>query len=114
MVEIASIELCEELYTLSEWRDDINGFYDASEFEGYFKEQLLSDNQNCPAYTAGYLLRKLSGKAEVGVQWLKTDFYLAKTGYEWRFKRATAETPEDALCKLAIELFKNGTLTKEK
>jgi hypothetical protein len=85
-----------------------------------------------PAYDAGYLLRKLpetlfTGKKNV------CDLTVAKTpscyiaDYKYRLpfgkgdwlhsyekaKMTEADTPEDALCLLAIELFEKGILKKE-
>ena len=73
-------------------------------------------NHDIPAYDLGYLMRMLPAGCYVAQQsdeeandpqkpqW-------AALGY--RDKGLFADTPEDAACKLAIELFKQGILTKE-
>lgn len=85
-----------------------------------------------PAYDAGYLLRKLPhfvpSKVYEGKHadlWLRKD-YAMDTGEDkylaWYFVNGiqdvesdfgeSGDTPEDALCKLAIELFKSNVLVK--
>lgn len=79
-----------------------------------------------PAYDLGYLLKKLPKNVKGGDNWLQLDCALDDDlwraryadGKDWTFDELlvklslTSDTPEDALCKLAIELFKNGVLTK--
>lgn len=80
---------------------------------------------NCPKYTLGYLLRKLPKNYEQGKvgeagynKYLLTLYavndiwvieYMAVTSDEFTLA-FNAETPEDAACKLTIELFKQGIL----
>lgn len=74
-----------------------------------------------PAYDLGYLLRKLP-------ETMERIYHLTLTragegDYSWRcgYVDGTfiegpsiyADTPEDAACKLAIELFKQGVLRKD-
>ena len=86
-------------------------------------EAQWSGDEFTPAYDCGYLLRKLpallgkrgSNSAECLRLGKDKERYLA--GYigvdlVWGFP-CEAETPENALCKLSIELFKQGVLTKE-
>lgn len=102
MSDIASFELCKELYELSGWESgqwvNVNT---GTKLDGRY-----------PAYDLGYLLRKLP-TTEIYHGRNKTGDYKA----EWRFYggdskviRFWAATPEDAACKLAIELFKQGIL----
>ena len=115
MTETASKELCAELYKLTGWGNTYH-YYDADDFvDTKFHAELMSKTQNCPAYSCGYLLRKLPQRR------LKLTNHL---GY-WRARyspdgkmqiqpevTATADTPEDALTKLAIELVKQGIVPK--
>lgn len=88
------------------------------------------DHDPCPAYTAGYLLRKLPKLLDIDgasfslcvhtnvapPDW--TAYYMFVQVVDGKLKRYSnrlkveADTPEDALCKLAIELFKRGILTE--
>lgn len=106
---VSSLELCKELYRLSGWKDTYH-YYDADEFvDTKFHAELMSKNQNCPAYELGYLLQKLP----VGTEVRKVlNGYSADPPLKYR-TRGISEvygTPEDAACKLAIELFKQGVL----
>lgn len=140
-MNVASLELCKKLHGLSGWHDTedvwaVNYFLDEaprldwslqsrSQSIGYPRGKII------PAYDLGYLLRKLPESTQLrktkqtegrgrkpGVQ-----PYLVSCGrlvderpdYYWG-KRNTvigADTPEDAVAKLAIELFKQGVLQKE-
>jgi hypothetical protein len=129
---VASLDLCKELYELSGWGDTDqiwvkrirssyrNGapFYQwtvSRENRSYRMRQ--ADRH--PAYSLGYLLRKLPGY--VGDEFLDMCWY--GDGWECAYQRSRrglwnaeigshhAKTPEDAACKLAIELFKQGVLT---
>lgn len=70
----------------------------------------------CPAYDLGYLLRKLKQGLKYGLDDIGID--LALDQWEARHKAlgtptiCEACTPEDAAAKLAVELFKQGILTK--
>jgi hypothetical protein len=112
-MNVASLGLCRELYEVSGWSDTIENF----------RESAHLTKDRVPAYDLGYLMRKLPhklegtyldlGVAENGEEWW------AAYEHEWPYERSTydheqkAATPEDAACKLAIELFKQGILTKE-
>lgn len=76
-----------------------------------------------PAYDLGYLLRKLPAWFRNGEFYLSNDGaeklgwtagYMKEDndGYLYWTMSELADTPEDAACKLAIELFKQGVLTK--
>jgi len=108
----ASLELSKELYELSGWGTDLEWRSDSTtDISGAY-----------PAYDLGFLLRKLPRWVEDGMLELSTrqgrfrEGWLASyvdmddqpTGVE-----GCAETPEDALTLLAIELFKQGILKKE-
>ena len=108
-MEVASLELSKTLWKLSGW--------------DYLSHQWLSPyDDSHPVYDLGYLLRKLPQNSWVGYVDTsgRRDFALAKT-YAWNEKgddinkiaECRADTPEDAACLLAIELFKHGVLKRE-
>lgn len=95
MSDVASLDLCKELYEVSEWEADA------------FRDGIT------PAYDLGYLLRKLPVHISIeshatldgkGSRWYKAVDNSAE-------ESCRAVTPEDAAAKLAIELFKQGVLT---
>ena len=103
----ASLELCKELYELSGWVDTEICHHE------YEDGNTLPITHN-PAYDLGYLLRKLPS----GVFLAKGKRYRIwnddTNNYTWagseKLDPIDADTPEDAACKLAIELFKEGVL----
>ena len=121
-MNVASRELCEELYKLSGWEladmQDIgwNDFWWNWLISKRTKKakcvELAAHRSNahwafgCPAYDLGELLRRLPERH----RWL--DYSPAQKKWVMLFD-IEADTPEDAAAKLAIELFKTGTLTRE-
>jgi hypothetical protein len=122
-VNIASLELCRDLFELSGWGQSETHltYYDGSldETEPWDRG---ADNRKCiPAYDLGYLLRNLPQNSWVG--YVDTSgrrgYALAKT-YAWNEKgtdidkiaECRADTPENAAVMLAIELFKRGILKR--
>jgi len=118
MTDVANLELCMELQSLSGWKDQQRSVW-SSELGDYIQR-----------YTLGYLLRKLPRWIEpeknmphlltvqpnpIGKGWNALYRLSIATPTSDR-RHATeiheADTPEDALCKLAIELFKQGVLKK--
>ncbi len=109
-MNVARLDLSKELYELSEWD---NGWY------SYWGRGVVArdstEQRICPAYDLGYLLRKLpkmgsiSVTSIIGAGWEAV--YHGNRGdlYERRYQ---ADTPEDAVCKLAIELFKQDILKR--
>lgn len=95
-MNVASPDLSQELYELSNWcpSERCNGIHYAT---------------SPPSYDLGYVLRKLPPGSRV----------FRATNGSWAAVRSShakatwTETPEDAAAKLAIELFKQGILTKE-
>lgn len=123
-MNVALLELCRELYELSGWGDgsDMNKL----KWLDYY------DDWSVPAYDLGYLLRKLPSYIEqqgnldgidrqrrVAFQirkWERPEVVWFAEYHEIYYRplyRTEADTPEDAACKLAIELFKQGILKKE-
>lgn len=132
-MNVASLELCKELYELSRWEPDDRFWFDIdgkhsvhcghefivgkeiTEFKGFLA-------RICPAYDLGYLLRKLPKYLRHAQDDLR--FELMPQGYtkkglsRWCAVYANirgdivflevADTPEDAACKLVIELIKEG------
>lgn len=100
MINVASLELCRELYELSGWEDGYESTMDW--------HQPVDGSRGAPAYDLGYLLRKLP----LGELRNRDGLYSAWQNNSANVAPQYAETPEDAACKLAIELFKQGVLTK--
>lgn len=120
MKGVASTGLCEKLYELSGWGrvvygDELDQTYSWwCWIEAHQEYEVDNGAPRFPAYDAGYLLRKLPpGKdlRHVSPKSGKTYWAANYIPDEWYY--ATADTPEDVLCKLAIELHKAGVLTKE-
>jgi hypothetical protein len=121
-MNVASLDLCRELYELSGWDDttflfiegDIEGVGPASEY-GYHPEM-----GDIPAYDLGYLLRKLPphiNERPITISNYMIDgssWSAAYMEYDQEIYTASADTPEDAAAKLVIELFKQGILTRER
>lgn len=134
-MNVASLELCEELYELSGWVDTLFDknedtyriwSYSRADYEMHVGlrdgNEKLSDYQEAyPAYDLGYLLRKLPEeypdayalqiRREPSDCWYAG--YYARTGDSDLRTESRADTPEDAAVKLAIELFKRGVLTRD-
>lgn len=124
MMNTASLELCKELYRLSGWKDT-DYFYQFVEYSdlstGYYLTnpslQAPLHANAFPAYDLGYLLRILPQNSWVGYVDTsgRRDYALAKT-YAWnaqgndieKIAECRADTPEDAACKLAFELWRQG------
>lgn len=179
MSEVASLELCEELYELTGWTHTedhrfiekvwIESFSTSEMGQGHpdYDKTPPKDRKRChvgeyrvsanprnqigipenvpwgwankhyeetvkrsvPAYTLGYLLRKLPSFVwsaqyeQKAYLWQRKDpdhymawYYVNDPNYGEDITSehgASGETPEDALCKLAIELARQGLLEKE-
>lgn len=134
---VASLELCKKLYELSGWEDTyenqswwiINGreveptVFDPTQRSDY---TLSGNREVCPAYDLGYLLRKLvANSIYPEVRYIDPDNHTEMDLAQWygkwicalvdipQYQYSYADTPEDAACKLAIELFKQGVLKRE-
>lgn len=122
-MNVASLELCKELYELSGWENTDGLWY--TDTWGNTKVGSLARIRRNPrptysAYDLGYLLRKLQDLEGLAVyrchhqdnSWN----WSAQCDDEESVINASyfhyADTPEDAICKLAIELFKEGALLK--
>lgn len=106
-MNVASPELCKELYELSRWDADGNHWW-------YSDGQLVWAAwiaESTPAYELGYTLRKLPDFVRME-WWTEAD---GKRQYRCAYRDTIflEDTPEDAVTKLAIELFKQGVLTRD-
>lgn len=126
-MNVANLELCRELYALSGlgWdkaadKPDVLGVQ-----QWYSDEHTLEFMVNwreerfkpwVPAYSLGYLLRKLPQTAVVSMQdgngnvngYYADSYKLLDRKQEP--KRFEADTPEDAACKLLIKLIQEGVV----
>lgn len=129
-MNVASLELCKELYELSGWvssdwhkRKNPTAGYKTGD-----KELDARYIKGCPAYDLGYLLRKLPQMFNLYPDTIGEEFHTltvsagstdhwdacyGDTNDPYMGLGFEAKTPEDALCLLAIELFKQGILQKE-
>lgn len=134
-MNVAGKELCQELYELSEWGKTQFPYHIGDGLQKYFQyadksntpyiadgtdysiKDYEKEGTHIPAYDLGYLLRKLDYK------WVKLEhsFEVDEPTNRWTCSFLSddiygfvedADTPEDAACKLAIELFKQGVLSK--
>lgn len=126
-MNVASLENCKTLWKLSEWGGDFR-IDDVTSFiykEAHVIYRTNKSDGGIPAYDLGYLLRKLpQGRDEDINESITLDlgFSKAQIRYHKSFRgdrdtatkmlSVEADIPEDAACKLAIELFKQGVLTK--
>jgi hypothetical protein len=123
-MHVACLDVCRELYELSGWE------YSRAWFNQ--KQPWVSDyfDHNppfiCPAYDIGYLVRNLPHhRASRTGAMLDLHLSTVDPGPGWRAEympanyavlesglTGEADTLEDAVAKLAIELFKQGILSK--
>jgi hypothetical protein len=116
-MDTASLELCKELYKFTKWDGlqsawlkgspinggDYVGFYHGEDYE---KKLFIA-----PAYSLGYLLRKIKHLGYFEFQYHddgQWHFYRMK--YEDQHNGVRADSPENAVAELIIELFKQGHL----
>lgn len=112
-MNVASLELCRELYKLSGWKDCSHGYfrYEVGVLLRVEPHKPEPDGIYCvaPAYDLGYLLRKVKGMMvktdPIGERGTAIYIHFANDN---KIYEENANTPEDAACKLAIELLKQG------
>lgn len=126
MTYTASLELSKELYELSGWIGTHNFYWNgkaACDISAETIEWGLEHyNHNAfPAYDLGYLLRKLNtpkhttlvGSLGGNSKRYSASYIPDELGkYDIEVMHRKSDTPENALCSLAIALFKAGVLTK--
>lgn len=122
MSDVANLENCKELYEVSGWEKNVDWWYESfmhvdSSITHSGKIRLFDDRvrqEDIPAYTLGYLIRKLP--PSIKVELAKRVFY-EDTG-EWSIDLTAYygdsfywtedfSTPEDALASLLIRLIKD-------
>src|SRR4051794_16950588 len=118
----ANLDLCRELHELSGWHRTVMWWVESSNGEPMVKPVVVSVQYRdiVPAYDLGYLIRKAGSGAGVIKNFESytarrpvmlgapenEDPLNGRIGWD-------ADTPEDAMCTMLIELHKNGILTKE-
>ena len=123
-MKTANLGLCRTLFELSGWGGTEKRWYGSLQFPDNCVAGLIDnfgEQGVCPAYDLGYLLRKLPDYVKLfrnnngtyycaavtdGFRHPDNRLGMPDTAHDWY----TANTPEDAACKLAIELFKKGIL----
>ena len=107
-MEVANFSLCRELYELSALDDkSIDHDNIVIERPGAIQPLQVIKGGGMPRYDLGYLVRKLNGHG--GLELRTGDKgNIANNG----LFHAEADTPENAVTKLCIELFKSGVLQK--
>lgn len=113
-MNVASLELCKELYELSGWDDGSLQDYYHLDKNGKGTAWRKEVDRTIPAYPLGFLLRKLPYKlpnTHIN-HWLTISMGAASAVAKYSDSELVkrGDTPEDAACKLAIELFKQGIL----
>lgn len=112
-MNVASLELSKELFELSGWKDTHFSYRATPSNSGKdYRVIDISPNiqQDIPAYDLGYLLRKLPSQIALTKGIFYACTWIAEDHNDSH--NFIAKTPEDAVAKLAIELFKQGILTK--
>ena len=116
MSNVASLENCKRLYELSGWGATEKRWYGQTQFPESCVAGLIDSFDGagiCPAYDAGYLLRKLPDILMSNLGGEKLGIWITETEASNGDIRGQADTPENALCLLAINLFEQGILTRE-
>lgn len=99
-MNMASLELSRELYKLSNWSPD----------EGWINDN-TSEEGAAPQYSLGYLLTKIAADGTT----LDNELILKKSSLDWvamfqGITRLDDQGAANAVCRLAIELWKSGVL----
>lgn len=110
-MNVASLELCKELHRLSGWDGTEKSwtYYPNQKKWLLTQPRFFSKLEHIPGYSLAYLLYKIPKSIGTSA-W---EICPLLQGYGIGFQNiaaSTADTLEDAACKLAIELFKQGIL----
>jgi hypothetical protein len=113
-MHVANIDVCKALYEVSGWKDTSKVYNFSVPGKSSISTFPHSKTSWCPAYDLGYLLRKLPQSSDKGgLLFLNaTNSDKWSCGFKGGYYRQ-GDTPEEATAKLAIELFKQGVLTRE-
>lgn len=119
-MQTASLDLCKELHGLSGWDDTYHRW--SKDIYGHdVVIDILAAGTTVPAYDLGYLLRKLPTRTVIKKEHDASPELPEETPAHFRALYDTvdgqhfwlgADTPEDAACELAIELFKHGVICR--
>jgi len=114
-MNVASLKLCKELYELSGWANANDGLkWHTQTSPPAFGHGSYKTEHMFPLYDLGYLLRKLPPiitlKSRAGGRWYARCFRgkIVDSSIKKFDFGCLADTPEDALCELAIKLVKEG------
>ena len=124
-MNVASLELCKELYELSGWSntDNYHCLMATTPKESWVVlDRAASKIRNYPAYDYIYLLNKMPmghPVSKIYAELRSQRIFKDAWGISWRTEDDEVEVYVessnivDAAAKLAIELFKQGILTRE-
>jgi len=128
-MQVASKELCEELYKVSGWISDSahcitdEGHAWVSEWQHWYKDRFgkyVAPTRNglgytpvCPAYNADYLLDKIRNYDFTIVNLNRNILSLTSDSLDDPEAAILGKTLTELLAKLAIQLFKQNILTPE-
>lgn len=119
-MNVARLKLCKQLYELSGWKET-DFFWQLAENEYLYEEANLGyvlvnpvleeplQSNAYPAYDLGYLLRKFAGRGGIELRYGDRECAASSPLCCWGI---TADTPENVVCALAIELLKHGYLMR--
>lgn len=113
-MNVANLELCKELYELSGWGDTYFWFAGGHLQRNQDPPRALLSDKTVAAYDLGYLLGKLQSywPMAVYIGGGKQNEWSVSVNSKYHVTPQEADIPENAAAKLAIELFKQGILTK--
>ncbi|WP_427007158.1 hypothetical protein [Pseudarthrobacter sp. H2] len=126
-MNVASLELCKELYELSGWGMEVPPaayrFWYWIEAHGEYNlddgDLMSEDHPPFPAYDLGYLLRKLPKLVDGAGLLMQFDgsdddgWCIYYEEQPVKYKAFYFDAAEDAAASLAVQLFKQGILTRE-
>lgn len=127
--DVAGLSHCEELYKVTGWSQTTCWWNIFKDYDNGLPH-ILADtyrhqttDKHVPAYDLGYLIRRLPDYCVMGDEsdedrgfQLRLDPFGGGWIAEYPFgdwPQAVSDRPEDAVCALAIELFKQGVLSRE-
>lgn len=110
MTEYADLELCQELFERSGWKDTECSYGPDGMLPLTLCRDGYREGDTAPAYTCGYVLPKIP---DVTLRWdSKRNEWEAFAPVRSRSRHCWDDNPANALVELAIELFKQEILTR--